>query len=153
MDQKDFLKFLKNARECQILGNYQESITDYQRAIEMAKAQMKKVGGESTLKGKWKMVLEALVKELSLAQETNEIKQSFKSTFEVANNLAKHQGKQQQPIVSRPAVGVEIVTPESRMVLHQQSVPVMQVNPSQDYGQPRIPAAERFGGLRPFEHH
>jgi hypothetical protein len=33
-----FSKILKNARECQILGNYEESIIDYAKSIEMVKA-------------------------------------------------------------------------------------------------------------------
>jgi hypothetical protein len=52
-----------------------------------------------------------------LAKETNEIKQSFKDTFDQGNSQSKIQGRQPQPIFSRPAVGIEIVTPESRMVM------------------------------------
>lgn len=105
-----FSKILKNARECQILGNYEESIADYQKAIPMVQQSLASCR-DPQLRQQWKTVFEALNKELQLAVETNQIKQSFKADFH-----ATDRGRD---------LPVEIVTPDNRMVI-QQSKPMQQ---------------------------
>lgn len=46
---------------------------DYKRAIDMVRQHVKTLA-DAGMKGKWKMVPDALSKELMLAKETNEIK-------------------------------------------------------------------------------
>ena len=88
-------------------------------------------------------MFEALNKELQLAVETNQIKQSFKSDFH-----ATDKGRD---------LPVEIVTPDNRMVI-QQSKPAQPLQPVQPPimqipQQSPLPHFDRFGGKAPFQHH
>ena len=75
----NFQKSLKQAREKQILGNYDESIAEYKVVLVWIKEYITKEVKDPQMRQKWKQVNEAIQKELEMAKETNALKQQFKA--------------------------------------------------------------------------
>ena len=78
--QTQFLNELKMARENAVLGNYTLSVQKYRKVVQMIQQHLATQHSDPGIRQKWKLVVDQVTKEMTIATETEQLKAQFAMT-------------------------------------------------------------------------